>query len=843
MKRSLTSAALLAVLVAVGCNLAGPNRRTDEELAHYKQLTQTVDHADLTTPASWHAETPAPRTIRENALPSQWWEITVEEAVQIALQNSSVLHDLGGTIVRAPEAQRTILNPAVVSSDPRFGIEAALSAFDAQVATAVNAEKNDRMVNNFISSGGARVFQQDLINFQSQISKQSAAGTQTTLRGISVYDNNNATFNKFPSTWDTLIEAEIRQPFGQGAGVQFNRLAGPNSFPGFYNGVLIARVNTDISAADFEIGLRDLVSNVENAYWDLYFAFRDLDAKILARNAALDAWKRVQIMIQSGQPGGTPEREAQAREQYFRYEEDVQNSLTGKLHQATVTNNGSSGGSFQGTGGVLVCERRLRLAIGLPITDGRMIRPADEPTLAEVVFDWPTASGDAIDRRPELLRQRLFVKRREMELVASRNFLLPRFDMVGRYRVRGLGKGLIGDADVLPDPQDPSNFFGHSSLANLTSGNFQEWLVGGEVTMPIGYRRAHAGVRNAQLNLARDKAILEEQERQIIHDLSNAVSDLDRAYQAMQTSYNRRLAAVQNVEILRQRMESDRPVTPEQLLDAERRLSESDIQYHRDQVEHMLALKNVHFEKGTLLEYEHVMLSEDLPNNEAAPPATQPIPVPAAEEPAPVEPPPTAQPPMPQAPLPQPIAPPRPALPVFTPPQPAPQPIPQPMPPPIVLPGPQLSLPPAAPPPPVTIPAAPPLAPPIPTPAQPLPGPPPMARTAVPEQSILRPRMDSLPPLPPEQAAIAPPLPQLPRRDQVPPQLAQPPRLSTSEVERTLFDRPEGAPRAPATSPVVAPAEPPPGTAPTWVSPPPRTPWSPPASAADNLNPQRLPPP
>ncbi len=52
------------------------------------------------------------------------------------------------------------------------------------------------------------------------------------------------------------------------------------------NGVLLARVNTDISIAEFEAGVRDLVSNVENAYWDLYFAYRDLDAKITARDSA-----------------------------------------------------------------------------------------------------------------------------------------------------------------------------------------------------------------------------------------------------------------------------------------------------------------------------------------------------------------------------------------------------------------------------------------------------------------------------------------------------------------------------------------------------------------------------
>ena len=39
--------------------------------------------------------------------------------------------------------------------------------------------------------------------------------------------------------------------------------------PGVYQGVLIARTNTDISIADFEIAVRSLISDVENAYWDL----------------------------------------------------------------------------------------------------------------------------------------------------------------------------------------------------------------------------------------------------------------------------------------------------------------------------------------------------------------------------------------------------------------------------------------------------------------------------------------------------------------------------------------------------------------------------------------------
>ena len=92
--------------------------------------------------------------------------------------------------------------------------------------------------------------------------------------------------------FDTYVEGKIRHPLPPGAGVEYNRIAGPGAKPGVYNGVLVARIRSDISIADFELGLRDYVSNVENAYWDLYFAYRDLDIKIQARDEALRTWRK-----------------------------------------------------------------------------------------------------------------------------------------------------------------------------------------------------------------------------------------------------------------------------------------------------------------------------------------------------------------------------------------------------------------------------------------------------------------------------------------------------------------------------------------------------------------------
>ena len=70
--------------------------------------------------------------------------------------------------------------------------------------------------------------------------------------------------------------------------------------PGNYNGVLIARIRSDISLADFETAVRNLVRDVENNYWELYYAYRDLDTKLTARDAARETWENRKLRLENG---------------------------------------------------------------------------------------------------------------------------------------------------------------------------------------------------------------------------------------------------------------------------------------------------------------------------------------------------------------------------------------------------------------------------------------------------------------------------------------------------------------------------------------------------------------
>jgi len=599
-RRILTGLALWGV-VFPGCS-SSPNyletigNNTKQVNAVMRRVDDRIDAVVIEDPLV------QPHTLAEfkGERPQYYRDLSLVEAVTIAMTNSQVLRDLGATVLRAPEAVSTTYQTALQQTDPRFGMEAALSAFDAQFTANAYVRDNHRAFNNEFFGGGTNFFSQDANDYLMQISKPTATGAVVSLRNMLDYDANNAPANLYSSVWQNQMEAELRQPLLQGGGLTFNRIAGPGAIPGVYNGVLIAKVNSDINTIDFEKNVRNYVSEVVNSYWDLYFAYRDLDAKQTAFERSREVWQAYQAMQSASLQGGVSE--ALAREQFYRFQSELQDSITGRAGQRTQIGNGASGGVFRGTNGVQLAERRLRLMIGLPITEAELLRPSEEPEVAPIIFDWSSLAAESLRRRPELNEQRLLVKRRELELIAAKNFLSPQLDMVARYRVRGLGHNLAGSGT----PSAIGNI--DSALEEMAGFNNREWVIGMEFSAPVGFRQAHAAVQNAEFLIARSRAVLKEQERQVVHDLGVMLAEATRAYEQTHTTLNRYLAARDAVDALEANRNAGLPVNLDQVLDAQRRLTESQTLYFQARVEYAIAIKNIHFEKGSLLEHNNVAL-------------------------------------------------------------------------------------------------------------------------------------------------------------------------------------------------------------------------------------------
>ena len=545
-----------------------------------EQIDRLMHKVDAGAPAEQITGIPdAPLTLKkpEDLDAATYRDMTLDEAILLAIENGEVLRKLGGLILTDPERIFTEQSIPLAVTDPQTGIEAALSAFDANLYAFGKWQNNDRRFNNQFFGGGANAFKQDTHDYVFQMSKFTATGAQMAVRSVTDYDANNATGNVTPSAWQTQFQAEVRQPLLQGGGLTFNRIAGPGGVPGNYNGVLIAKVNNDLTSAEFRQQLRDYISDVITAYWDLYFAYRSLDSKRDALQLSQATWQSFEALKRNNRRTGTDE--AMAREQYYRFKSDVNDAISGHL-------------------GVQTLERNLRLLIGISITDGTLIRPADEPNEAPLVFDWNSIAIEAIQLRSELQQTRLKIKRSEMELLAAKNFLMPELDLVSTYRIRGLGKHLAGS---------------DSAFRELATADFQEYEASLELRLPVGFRQAHAAVRNAKLKVMRQKTLLREQERRILRDLTNDVVECDRAYVQMQTNMNRYLAATDALQGMETNRKNGLPISLEQLLDAQRRASEAQTKYYLSLSQYATSTKNVQYQQGTLLHAIHLMVIDEPP--------------------------------------------------------------------------------------------------------------------------------------------------------------------------------------------------------------------------------------
>jgi outer membrane protein TolC len=611
------------LLVASGCAPRQPFYFfEDGDLSHYVGAIQKIEYPDTCQePLDEAAGASEPLTLT-NPNFDEIWELSLEEAVRTALENGKVLRNLGGrfasfggprpqtgeppvSLLTAPQATPTVYDPAIVETDPFRGVESALALFDAQLSSSLTWDRLNKPQN--IDLGvGSEVFPRVLIgdtgNWRTGLTKRTATGATFGFANETIYDNNNSPIREqnppasgnvvVPSTWTTNYDFTFNQPLLQGAGATYNRIAGPDFFDNIYGrpnfrGVLLARVNADISLADFEAGVRNLVSDTEQSYWELYFAYRNLEARKAGRDSALEAWRKVHALYVEQSRGGEADKEAQAREQYFFFRSEVEQALTD----------------------VYRSENRLRFMMGISPSDGRLIRPSDEPTTARISFDWQQALVEALSRSAELRKQKWVIKQRELELIAAKNLILPRLDLVGRWRFLGMGQELINQNYNPYEAAAADPLQGSDAYSTLFSGQFQEWQAGAQFLMPLGFRRELATVRHHQLQLAKARAQLQDEELEVSHALVDAVRNVDTNFALAQTNFNRRVAAERQVEAVQAAYDAN-TVTLDQLLDAQRRRAEAESAYYRSLVDYNRSISQLHYRKGSLLEYNGVFLAE-----------------------------------------------------------------------------------------------------------------------------------------------------------------------------------------------------------------------------------------
>ena len=589
--------ALMVCGALVGCRSPKTIHYLGEaDLRHYKDKTLAVEYSNVEQPTPQEvAYSLKPHTLRDRTN-DKVWDLSLMEAIQTALTNNKLIRSRANP--QLSQNSPSIYDPALRETGFLFGnrgVEAALADFDANISSTMTWGRNEQYANNklapnFVNANNTGVF-------TSQITKQFANGGSFAVNHNWNYLGTNSLTAQFPTSYTGLIQAQYVQPLWAGAGVEYTRIAGPTrsgfgAITGVSQGVSIARINTDITVADFEAAVTLMVKDVEDLYWELYLAYRQYDADESNRRKSHDMWQKAKVLRDLGARGGGAIAEAQVRENYFDARARTETSLS-ELY---------------------IVENQLRKMMGLPVNDGRIIRPADDPVEAEYVVNWESTLLEALTRRVELRRQKWQIKSLELQVIAAENVTNPQLNLVSSYQVNGFGNNLLSQQSA--DGVTAAGY--NSAYSTMTRGDLTGWNLGLQFSMPIGFRQARAQLHNTELQLVKARATLSAQELDISHELAEAIQRIDATYIIAQTQLDRKISSAKRIEAYKaldeagaKENELNSALTELDLrLRAQNSNAAAEIAYFSALIAYNKAITEYQWRRGTLLDHDGIQLAE-----------------------------------------------------------------------------------------------------------------------------------------------------------------------------------------------------------------------------------------
>jgi len=437
---------------------------------------------------------PAPATVTNPDTISAPKDLSLDEALRIALANSQAIRMLAGTDVVS--SGRTIYDAAISNTS----IDVAKGVFDPVITARNTFTHTDQPLAIFDPTipFGARIPDDRIDNYELGLGISKKVVTGATVSLNETYD----VFRYPPGTavlnpqYQSALALTVTQPLLQGAGVSAN--VAP---------ILIARLQTERSYFQLKDSVQELVRGVIQSYWAVVFARTDVWAKRQQVEQGTAAYDRAEARKNAG----------------F--------GSTGDVAQARVALSNFRAALITADANLLQSEDVLRNILGLPPTEPGRLVPVTPPTPVRVDPKWDEIVSLAGEMRPDLIELNLILEADQQNLIIARNQSLPKLDAAVSYQWNGL-EGIAPNGDRL----------------SAAPGQFNNWSVGVNFSVPLGLRQGRANLRNAELVLVSDKANLDQARHHALHLLAGNMRNLAQYYEQYKAYSETRTAARINLE-------------------------------------------------------------------------------------------------------------------------------------------------------------------------------------------------------------------------------------------------------------------------------------------------------
>lgn len=438
--------------------------------------------------------TPRPATVNDPQFEAPFRHLTLNDAINVSLSNSEVVRVLAG--VTASTTGRTIYDTAITNTtidqqravfDPNLRLNNAWSQTEAPGAIFDPLNPTNAIIGGNQNQG----YGVDL-----GVSKRNLLGGTTNL-GVNS-NNNRITPGVFPLNPSdrTSTDLSYTQPFLQGAGRAANQAP-----------IVLARIETERSYFQYKSAVQQSVAGVIEAYWSLVFAKTDLWARQQQVEQATFANNRTLARVETG------------------------DASAGDLAQTQLALENFRANLLASQANVLQRQAALLNILGLPPYEAERTIPVT-PMLEElVIVDWARINELAQQERPDIIELKLILEADQQRLLLADNQARSQLNGVALYRWNGLEGITPAGNRVRSGP-----------------GDFEDWSLGVNFSVPLGLRAERASLRQRRLLLQRDRANLDQGLHNMQHLLALSLRNLEQFYAQYERYQAVRVAARTNLE-------------------------------------------------------------------------------------------------------------------------------------------------------------------------------------------------------------------------------------------------------------------------------------------------------
>jgi outer membrane protein TolC len=475
--------------------------------------------------------------------------LSLNDAIKRALENNNDI-EVARDDVRIAETQLRALEGIF---DPVFEIT---PQYDKRI---------DPVQSELSGGGSTGTTSTTTYTFSPSIVKQfGRGGGNYFLQFANSHTNTSNSFSLLNPFYSSNLSLSFTQPLLRNRSIDNNRRQ-----------IRIQRKRIDQSDADFRQRTIEIITRVQQAYWELVFALRDQQNQLANLNLSRESLRNIEAQIAAGAKAPLERAEV----------------LTELANRETAL--------LTAVQQVAISENNLKVLIFKEPNSpdwSSQVTPIDTPSFDTTPVNLPEALKAARENRPELRRLRLQNDITDIDLQYFKNQTKPRIDLVGTVALTGLAGTDVSDPIPTPgalvplifgDPatsqtafllsqiraiqlaqglplavsplvqQEPdittrpnANLVGGygRDLRNLFSGDTRNVTIGVTISLPFKNKTAQANLAGARITKEQLAASVRSQEQTIEVDVRNSAQAVESSRQRVLSAREARTNAEMQLE-------------------------------------------------------------------------------------------------------------------------------------------------------------------------------------------------------------------------------------------------------------------------------------------------------